>query len=187
MKNLKYLLGAVCGAVCAMTLSAGAPPTVMIVPDKTWCNEKGYVFRTERNGKTRITENYDEAFLDPDLTNVKTQLNALMKDNGLEAKDQQAASEIDDEEEMEEEAYSEDSQSGGEMASTNYEMLLSKLRPDILIKVGWNINKLGFNYTCSYRLGIRLLFRQEHRSRDSRNPYPEDYHSRRRGHQECSD
>lgn len=152
MNTLKNLLGVMCGAVCAMSLSAGAPPTVMIVPDKTWCNEHGYVFTSERNGRTRITENYDAAFLDKDLTNVKVQLNALMKDNGLEAKDQQAASEIDDEEEMEEEAYSEDSQSGGEMNATNYEMLLNKLRPDILIKVGWNVNKLGFNYTCSYRL-----------------------------------
>lgn len=152
MKLLKYLLSTVCGAVCALSSQAGAPPTVMILPDKTWCNENGYVDRTERNGKVRITEKYDEAFLNSDLTNLKTQLNALMKDNGLPTKDYGASSEIDDEEEMEEEAYSEDSQSGGEMATTDYEMLLSKLRPDILIKVGWNVNKVGFNYTCSYRL-----------------------------------
>lgn len=152
MKPGKILLSAACAAFTALATNAGAPPTVMFLPDKTWCNEHNYVDRVERNGKVRITEKYDEAFLDPDLTNVKTQLNTLMRDNGIEAKDYGATSELDDEEEMEEEAYSGDSQSGGAMVSTDYEMLIGKLRPDILIKVGWNVNKVGFNYTCSYRL-----------------------------------
>lgn len=80
------------------------------------------------------------------------QLNGLMKDNGLPVKDYGATSEIDDEEEMEEEAYNDDTQSGGTMDMTNYEALMNKLRPDIIIKIGWDVNKVGFNYTMSYRL-----------------------------------
>lgn len=122
------------------------------MPDKTWCNANNYVERSERNGKTRITEKYDEAFLNSDLKNVVVQLNGLMKDNGLPVKDYGATSEIDDEEEMEEEAYNDDTQSGGTMDMTNYEALMNKLRPDIIIKIGWDVNKVGFNYTMSYRL-----------------------------------
>ncbi|MDE6513591.1 MAG: hypothetical protein K2L05_05340 [Muribaculaceae bacterium] len=152
MTSKKLILGAVCALFSAVSVNAGAPPTVMFLPDKTWCNNHDYVTRSERNGKVRVTENYDAAFMDSDLSNVKTQLNALLKDNGLVPKDYGATTELDDEEEMEEEAYNGDTPSGGENAATDYEMLLSKLRPDIIIKVGWDVNKVGFNYTCSYRL-----------------------------------
>ena len=152
MKLSKIVLSTAVAAVSVLTLNAGAPPTVMFMPDKTWCNANNYVERSERNGKTRITEKYDEAFLNSDLKNVVVQLNGLMKDNGLPVKDYGATSEIDDEEEMEEEAYNDDTQSGGTMDMTNYEALMNKLRPDIIIKIGWDVNKVGFNYTMSYRL-----------------------------------
>ncbi len=152
MKLSKIVLSTAVAAVSVLTLNAGAPPTVMFMPDKTWCNANNYVERSERNGKTRITEKYDEAFLNSDLKNVVVQLNGLMKDNGLPVKDYGATSEIDDEEEMEEEAYNDDTQSGGTMDMTNYEALMNKLRPDIIIKIGWDVNKVGFNYTISYRL-----------------------------------
>ena len=152
MKLSKIVLSTAVAAVSVLTLNAGAPPTVMFMPDKTWCNANNYVERSERNGKTRITEKYDEAFLNSDLKNVVVQLNGLMKDNGLPVKDYGATSEIDDEEEMEEEAYNDDTQSGGTMDMTNYEALMNKLRPDIIITIGWDVNKVGFNYTMSYRL-----------------------------------
>lgn len=152
MKLLKVVLSSAVLIVSAATLEAGAPPTVMFLPDKTWCNANGFVDKVEKNGKVRVIEKYDDAFLNPELKNVVVQLNGLMRDNGLPAKDYGATSEIDDEEEMEEMAYAEDSQSGGSMGETTYEALMSKLRPDILIKVGWDVNKVGFDYTLSWRL-----------------------------------
>lgn len=152
MKLSKIAISTAIATVSALTLNAGAPPTVMFLPDKTWCNANNYVDKSERNGKVRITEKYDEAFLNSDLKNVVVQLNGLMKDNGLPAKDYGTSLELDDEEEMEEEAYNDDTQSGGSMDMTNYEALMNKLRPDIIIKIGWDVNKVGFNYTMSYRL-----------------------------------
>lgn len=151
--RLKLLFSTICVAAAGfITASAGAPPTVMFLPDKTWCYNNNYFDRVEKNGKERIIEKYDDAFLNSDLKNVVVQLNGLMKDNGLPAKDYGTSSELDDEEEMEEEAYNDDTQSGGEMGMTNYEALMNKLRPDILIKIGWDVHKVGFNYTMSYRL-----------------------------------
>lgn len=148
----KLVLSAAAAITASLTLNAGAPPTVTFLPDKTWCNANNYVDCSERNGKTRITEKYDEAFLNSDLKNVVVQLNALMRDNGLPAKEYGTSSELDDEEEGEEDAYGNDSQSGVSMDATDYEMLLSKLRPDIIIKIGWDVHIVGFNYTLSYRL-----------------------------------
>lgn len=141
--------------VVAMSLTdginAGAPPTVMFLPDKTWCTQNGFVDVSERNGKTRYTEKYEEAFLmSPELKDVIVQLNALMQDNGLKAKDYMTTSELDDEEEMEEAMY--EGEDGGEVQMTAYEAALNKLRPDIIIKIGWDLHQVGFNKSISYRL-----------------------------------
>lgn len=138
--------------ISTVAINAGAPPTVMFLPDKTWCNTNGFIKTSERNGKTRYSEMYDEAFMqNPELKNVVVQLNGLMKDNGLPTKDYGAQSEIDDEEENEEALYEGESD-GAEMEMTPYEAAMNKLRPDIIIKVGWEVNKVGFNYTLTYRL-----------------------------------
>ncbi len=136
----------------AFTMNAGAPPSVMFLPDKTWCDANGYVIETERNGKVKKIEDYEKAFLNPDFKNVVVQLNALMKDNGLPVKDFAQTTQNDDEEEMEEDAYNNDTQSGGSMDLTDYEALLSKLRPDIVIRIGYYEHKVGFNYSLSYYL-----------------------------------
>jgi hypothetical protein len=151
MKTLKLLIVIALILLGVTTMSAGAPPTVMILPDKTWCNEMDYVVRSERNGKTRVTEDYDKAFLNSDLKNVVVSLNDLMKENGLPAKDYGASSEIDDDEEAEEEMF-EGAESGAGLAEDSYDAVLNKLKPDIIIKLGWNVNKVGFNYSVSYRL-----------------------------------
>lgn len=151
MKLKNIIPTAACAALFVLTAQAGAPPTVMVLPDKTWCNENNYVSKTERNGRTRISEKYEEAFLNSDLKNVVVNLNALLKDNGLPPKDFGATSEIDDDEEAEEELF-EGAQSGAELEMTPFEAAMNKLKPDIILKVGWNVNKVGFNYTVSYRL-----------------------------------
>lgn len=134
-----------------LSANAGDPPTVMFLPDKTWCNANNCVTRSERNGKTRVTENYDEAFLNSDLKNVVTALNDLLTQYGLKPKAYTEASEIDDDEEAEEELF-EGAESGSELDATPYEMALNKLKPDIIVKIGWDDNKVGFNRTVSYRL-----------------------------------
>lgn len=151
MKLKNLILGVALTLISAASMQAGAPPTVMFLPDKTWCNANNYVNRTERNGKTRITENYDEAFLNSDLKNVITQLNNLLTENGLRPKTYGESAENDDDEEAEEEMF-EGAQSGAGLESNSYDDVLNKLKPDIIIKLGWDQNKIGFSYTCSYRL-----------------------------------
>lgn len=149
IRNL--LLSASLGLATSLAMQAGAPPTVMVLPDKTMCNEQGWGTTSERNGKTRFTEDYDKAFMSSDLKNVVVKLNDLLKTNGLPPKDFGASSEIDDDEELEEEFF-EGAQTGAGMEQNSYDQLLNKLKPDIILKVGWNENKIGFNKRLSYRL-----------------------------------
>lgn len=150
MKLQKFLLTFLIVLTSIGFSFAGAPPTVMFLPDRTWCTKNNYVDIQERNGKKRYTERYDDAFnMDSDLKNVIVQLNALLGDNGINAKDYTTANELDDEEEDEEEFYDDN---GEELALTPYEQALNKLRPDIIIRLGWDENTVGFNRTVSYRL-----------------------------------
>lgn len=151
MEVKKLILSMCLSVMGAGMMMAGAPPTIMFLPDKTWCQKNGFILATEHNGKTRYNEKYDEAFMqNSDLKNVVVQLNGLMKDNGLPVKDYGTTSELDDEKEAEEELYEGDG--GEEMEMTPYEAAMNKLRPDIIIKIGWDVNKVGFNYSMSYRL-----------------------------------
>lgn len=150
MKLKNFLLTLIIALTSIGLSNAGAPPTVMFLPDRTWCTKNNYVDIQERNGKKRYTERYDDAFnMDSDLKNVIVQLNALLGDNGINAKDYTTANELDDEEENEEEFYDDN---GEELALTPYEQALNKLRPDIIIRLGWDENKVGFNRSVSYRL-----------------------------------
>jgi len=56
-----------------MLNAQGAAPTIMVLPDKTWCTQNNFVNRIEKQGKTRIIEQYEDAFINStDLKNVKT-------------------------------------------------------------------------------------------------------------------
>ncbi len=150
MKLKNLILTAATSIFTALSLQA-APPTVMFLPDKTWCNAHNYGTTSERNGKQRFTEDYDRAFLDSDLKNVVVQLNSLISEYGLPPKDYGSTTEIDDAEDAEEQLF-EGAETGAELSGTPYEQALSKLNPDIIIYIGWDVNKIGFNYTLSYRL-----------------------------------
>lgn len=150
MQLRNYLLSFLMALTTIGIAQAGAPPTIMFLPDVNWCTTNNYVDIKERNGRTKYTERFDDAFnQNSDLKNVIVQLNALLGDNGINAKDYTTANQLDDEEEEEEEFYDD---KGEELALTPYEQALNKLRPDIIIRLGWDVNKVGFNYTVSYRL-----------------------------------
>ena len=71
-------------AAGVMTVSAYAEaPSIMLLPDKTWCNAQGYVNQVDRGGKTRIYEDYEKAFLDQELTQVKTGVNSVFAQRGF--------------------------------------------------------------------------------------------------------
>lgn len=152
MQIKRTILALAIAFLSAAAAEAGAPPSVSFIPDKTWCKKMGYGKNVERRDKMVFTEDVLLAFENnSDLKNVTVELNKLFSDNfGINAKDITSSSEADDEEELEMELY--EGEEGGTAELTAYEQAIQKLRPDILIKIGWDKNPVGFNYTLTYRM-----------------------------------
>ena len=148
---LKHLL--LVWVIILVSLGArAAAPTIMVLPDKTWCTQNNFVNRIEKQGKMRVIEQYEEAFISStDLKNVKTTLNKLFAERGFPLQDAEAALGATDEEEDEEEFM--ESEDGGEGVSmTPYDILMNKCKPDITLKVGWEVNQAGFDQCITYRI-----------------------------------
>ena len=136
----------------ASIAARAAAPTIMVLPDKTWCTQNNFVNRVEKQGKTRVIEQYEEAFISStDLKNVKTTINKLFADYGFPLQDAEAALGATDEEE-DEEAFMESEEGGDAVSMTPYDMLMNKCKPDITLKVGWEVNSAGFDQCVTYRI-----------------------------------
>lgn len=150
MKTFAKILTGACALFSLQTLSA-APPKLMIVPDKTWCVEKGYIIETERNGKVRQSEDYDKALVDPDFKNVQMAIAQIMAERDFPVVSAESQAESDDEDEMFDEAF-EGAESGSGVQTNAYDELLKRAKPDITLKVGWNVNSAGSLYSADYRI-----------------------------------
>lgn len=150
MKLFAKILAGTCMVLSAQTLLA-APPKLMIVPDKTWCIEKGYVIETERNGKVRQREDYDKALVDPDFKNVQLAISQIMAERNFPVISGESQSETDDEDEMLDEAF-EGAETGSGVQTNAYDEPLKRNKPDITLKIGWNINNAGSIYSADYRI-----------------------------------
>lgn len=138
-------------AVVPTAACFAAPPKLMVLPDKTWCIEKGYITETQRNGKTVQREDYDRALVDKDFVNVKTAIAAIMADRNFPLVDAAAQAEADDEDEMLDEAF-EGAESGAGVQTNSYDEIIKRAKPDITLKVGWNVNEAGMTYNADYRI-----------------------------------
>lgn len=144
------MLGAA-AAIMVSQFALAAPPKLMILPDKTWCVEKGYVTETQRNGKTVVREDYDRALIDSDFKNVQLAINQVMAERGFPLVDALAQQEADDEDEMLDEAF-EGAETGAAAATNAYDEILKRAKPDITLKLGWNGHTAGSLYSVDYRL-----------------------------------
>ena len=151
MKLNKLILttGAVLlGAICLQA----APPAVMVLPDAQWCIENGYYTVENKRGKESKVPDYEKAFKENrELVNVVPAINDLLAQNGLKAINYLAQTESEDEEDAVEEFY-EGAESGASLETNSLDAILNKFKPDITLRLGWNVNQYGFDYNCSYRL-----------------------------------
>lgn len=150
MKNiLKIALGAL--FLASTQAAVAAPPTMMLVPDKTWCIEKGYVNETMRNGKKIVREDYDRALVDKDFSNVSLAIKQVFAERGYPIIDSSSQQESDDEDEMFDEAF-EGAQTGAGVQTNSFDEILKRNKPDIIIKLGWNENVAGSYCSCDLRI-----------------------------------
>jgi len=129
-----------------------APPSVIVLPDDQWCIENGYFTVVNKRGKERKVPDLTKAFQENrELVNVVPAINDLLAQSGLKAINFAAQNESDDEEDAIEEFY-EGAESGAGLETNSLDYILNKFKPDITLRLGWNVNQYGFDYNCSYRL-----------------------------------
>ncbi len=151
MKTVMKLMMGAAATIISAQFALAAPPKLMILPDKTWCVEKGYVTETMRNGKKVVREDYDRALIDADFKNVQLAINQIMAERGFPLVDALSQQETDDEDEMLDEAY-EGAETGAAAATNSYDEILKRAKPDITLKLGWNGHTAGSLYSVDYRL-----------------------------------
>lgn len=139
--------------IAALTLqtAVAAPPSLTILPDKTWCVEKGYVIKSVRNGQEVVREDYNKALIDKDFVNVASAIQQIMAERGFPVGDANQQQEADDFDDMLDEAV-QGYEMGGETATDAYDELIKNNKPDIILKIGWNINTAGSLYSADYRI-----------------------------------
>lgn len=151
MNKLTKILMTGAAIVLSLPSALAAPPKLMILPDKTWCQEKGYVTQTERKGKTIVREDYDRALIDKDFHNVSLAIKQIMAERGFPMVDALSQQEADDEDEMLDEAF-EGAETGAEAATNAYDEILKRAKPDITLKIGWDGTTYGSIYNLNYRI-----------------------------------
>lgn len=151
MKTISKIILGIFVGLLSTQIAGAAEPKLMIVPDKTWCQEKGYVTETQRNGKTIVREDYDRALIDKDFVNVSLAIKQIMAERGFPVVDALAQQESDDEDEMLDEAF-EGAESGSAAATNAYDEILKRAKPDITLKIGWDGTSYGSLYSMNYRI-----------------------------------
>ncbi len=151
MKNISKILFVSAVSLSSALAAFAAAPRIMIVPDKTWCTEKGYIIEHNRNGKVIPREDYDKALIDKDFKNVQLAIAQVFAERGFPVVSGEAQQEDDEFDEMLDEAV-EGAQTGSGVQTDAYDELIKQSKPDILLKIGWNVNTIGTLYSCDYRM-----------------------------------
>lgn len=151
MKTVLKFFSVALSIVFVSQFALAAPPKLMILPDKTWCVEKGYTTETQRNGKTVVREDYDRALIDPDFQNVQLAIAQVMAERQFPIVSALAQQESDDEDEMLDEAF-EGAETGSAAATNAYDEIIKRAKPDITLKLGWTEHTAGSLYSVDYRI-----------------------------------
>lgn len=141
-------------AVTVLPAMAGAKPSIMVMPDEAWCNTNGYMIEVEDDGVLKTIPDLNAAYLNNELKALETQLAGLFQDNGLEIKSYAESQGIDSNAENEMEKVFE-SKSGRRTSINDYDRLMQSLNPDFVVRVGWTVERSGFENVVNFRAEAR--------------------------------
>lgn len=150
MKNIILILTVTLYSLSAF--SQAKKPTLMVVPSDVWCNQNGYMTTYDNQGVSVSIPNYKKAFQNsPDLKLVISKINELMADRGFPLKDLEAtlkSLELDEAED----AMTNSSTSGSELAESPLDKLRKRAKADIWIEVTWTVKKVGPKTSITFNI-----------------------------------
>lgn len=120
-------------------------PIIMVVPEKAWCINQGFVKADDPN-----SPDYEKALLDNDVLNVITKMGGIMQERGYPLKNLQSAlDELKNEEAMDTSLKSKDN---GETLEDELDMLTRVAQADILVNIAFTRTAYGPRNMIEFRV-----------------------------------
>lgn len=131
--------------------SQAKKPTIMVVPSDVWCNQNGYTFTFNSNGKEIVLADYKKAVQsNPDLLLVISKINELMIERGFPLKNLESALKTIENESAEDAALT--SKSGSGVSESPVDKLKKTAKADIWMQVTWTVNATGPKKSITFNL-----------------------------------
>lgn len=153
MNMKKYLLFVLVSLIVVISAHGQAKkPTLMVVPSTPWCSENGYLMTFDDQGKTSQIPDYETALNnDMDLNLMIAKIGELMAERNFPLKDM--ASTIKNISTRSTEDFMTTSNtSGAALAESPLDQLYNRAKADIILELGWKINKNGPKQSVTYIL-----------------------------------
>lgn len=147
---IAFLLFLLMTNLCVFAQTA-RKPTIMVIPSDHWCTSRYFTKVMDNQGKKVTINDYEAAFReDAELYSVAAKIGEIMAADGYPVKDymQEYKSLMD--EQTEEEVTM--SSMGSMIEETPLDMLRSRVKYDIELRVDWTINKEGKGHSISVNI-----------------------------------
>lgn len=129
--------------VCTLSISAqiAKKPTLMIVPSDNWCIQRYFIQEFNNQGQTIRVPNYQQAFQeDVEIGIVISKVGGLLTNCGYSLKDAEQGIKSLTIHETEDNITTSKT-SGAFITETPLDILKRRLKSDIVLQIGWNINR----------------------------------------------
>ena len=127
-------------------------PTIMILPSDNWCVKRYFTQEFSNQGQTVRIPNYQQAFQeDIEIGTVISKVGGLLTGMGYSIKDAEqgikslATREAEDNVTM-------SKTSGASLAETPLDILKRRLKSDIVIQIGWNLNREANGRSATFNI-----------------------------------
>lgn len=134
------------------TLAAPKKPTIMLLPSDNWCNQRYFMTTYSNQGMEVRVPNYQQAFReDIELPQVISKIGELLTAMGYSLKDAEQTIKTLAIKTAEDNVTSSKT-SGASLAESPLDVLKRRIKSDIVIQIGWNINKETKGHSVSFTL-----------------------------------
>ena len=127
-------------------------PTLMILPSDNWCNQRYFMTTFSNQGSTVKVPNYQQAFMeDTELPQVISKVGGVLTELGYSLKDAEQTIKTLAIKTAEDNVTSSKT-SGASLAESPLDVLKRRIKSDIVIQIGWNINNEAKGHSVSFTL-----------------------------------
>lgn len=126
-------------------------PTIMVVPSLNWCDQNGFTYEYDAQGRRQIMPDYDLAMArSTELKLVIAKIAGMMGERGFPLKDLEAT--LQSVKNLAAEDMVTTSRSGAELRESPLDQLRRVASADIIMELTWSVNKRGPFQSVSFIL-----------------------------------